>query len=62
MKRIKNTNFKRYLKEIIKYNPRRVFLVFFMMIILMEPMYVGSLAVTEWLRKDGSEELPPGVA
>lgn len=35
MKRIKNTNFKRYLKEIIKYNPRRVFLVFFMMIILM---------------------------
>ena len=33
-----------------------------MMIILMEPMYVGSLAVTEGLRKDGSEELPPGVA
>lgn len=29
-----------------------------MMIILMEPMYVGSLAVTEGLRKDGSEELP----
>ena len=24
--------------------------------------YVGSLAVTEGLRKDGSEELPPGVA
>ena len=23
-----------------------------------EPMYVGSLAVTEGLRKDGSEELP----
>ena len=33
-----------------------------MMIILMEPMYVESLAVTEGLRKDGSEELPPGVA
>ena len=33
-----------------------------MMIILMEPMYVGSLAVTEGPRKDGSEELPPGVA
>ena len=33
-----------------------------MMIILTEPMYVGSLAVTEGLRKDVSEELPRGVA
>ena len=35
MKKVKNTNLKRYLKEIIKYNSKRVFFVLFMMLILM---------------------------
>jgi len=57
MKRIKNTNFKRYLKEIIKYNPRRVFLVFFMMIILMgttlfQPQITKEIIDTAIMNKD----------